>query len=191
MNTKSTFNFVEQLNLLPKEALEACYKCFKKERLEKGAFVIKEQQYCNKVHFIEKGAARAFSYKKGKEVTNWFAFENEALTSYYSFMTQKQSRENIQIEEDAILYSIERKDLERLYQEFHGIERLGRKIIEYYYNWQEERIYSLQCLSAKERYLQLMEKERHLLQRATLGQVASYLGITQETLSRIRKEILF
>ena len=64
-------------------------------------------------------------------------------------------------------------------------------VLEYYYNWQEERIFSLQCLSAKERYCQLIEKEQHLLQRASLGQIASYLGITQETLSRIRKEIRF
>lgn len=139
--------------------------------------------------FLESGSARSFHYIDAKEMTNWFVFNNMPLTSYFSFVTQSPSKETIQFLEDTTLYSINYNDLQLLYKEFHGIEKLGRKIAEFYFIWQEERTLSLQSLSAKERYEKLLIQEAHLLQKVSLGQIASYLGITQESLSRIRKNI--
>lgn len=104
-------------------------------------------------------------------------------------MTKKPSRESIQFLEGGEVHYVTSDQLQSLYDQYRGIERLGREIIEYYYNWQEERIFSLQCETSIERYQKLLHQESHLLEKASLGHIASYLGITQETLSRIRKEI--
>ncbi len=181
-------NFINQFQPLTEVEFNAMSEGLQLEQHKKGTFLIKEQQYCNRLYFVQKGSARAFFNKDGKEVTTWFAFENQVLTSYYSFISQKKSLESIQLLEDTTLYSIHYDNLQQLYTDFHGIERLGRKITEFYYQWQEERLFSLQFHTAKERYEKLLIQEPHLLQKAALGHIASYLGITQETLSRIRKK---
>lgn len=179
--------FIAQFESLSNEAFESLYGCLRPEAFEKGDFLIREQQYSNHLYFLQEGSARAFFHKDGKEVTTWFAFENQMLTSFYSFISRTPSIENIQFLEKSTLFSIHHEKLQKLYQEYHEIERLGRKITEFYYQWQEERIFSLQFHSAKERYQKLIANEPHLLQKVSLGHIASYLGITQETLSRIRK----
>jgi CRP/FNR family transcriptional regulator, anaerobic regulatory protein len=104
----------------------------------------------------------------------------------YSFVSQKPSFENIEILEPSVLYAISYDNLQKMYLEFPEFNLIGRLFTEKYYIELEERVMSLQFLTAKERYEKLLIQQPMLLQRVTLGQIASYLGITQETLSRIR-----
>jgi CRP-like cAMP-binding protein len=108
------------------------------------------------------------------------------VTSFFSFITRKPCIENIQLIEDSTLWAISYDDLQNLYDEYPDIERLGRIMNERYYVMLEERFVSNHFKEAKERYENLMNNAPHILQRVPLGYVASYLGITQETLSRIR-----
>ena len=169
---KNTLNnikeFITQFEQLSEEELNSLYESLKEEHLKKGDFLIREQQKSNYLYFLQEGSARAFFYKDGKEVTTWFAFENQTLTSYYSFITRTDSIENIQFLEKPVLYSIHYENLQKLYKEFHRIERLGRKITELYYKWQEERIFSLQFHTAKERYQKLLIQKPHLSQKKCL-----------------------
>jgi len=154
----------------------------------KGETIINCYERCDSIFFIDKGLVRGYYYDEDKEITNWFAQEQEFATSFYAFITNKSATENIQALEDCSLIEIPFLALQDLYKTFQETERLGRIITENYYIKLEERILSLQFKTAKERYQKFALSKPSLLQRASLGQIASYLGITQETLSRIRAE---
>lgn len=164
-------------------------KIAKKKTIEKGEILIQIGERCNDIYFIEKGLLRGYYYLEGKEITNWFALEGEFATCFYSFVVQKNSFETIQATEDTELIQISFSDLQALYKNYPETERLGRILTEIYYIRLEERLLNIQFKSAKERYLALLETKSNLIKRAPLGQIASYLGITQETLSRMRAEL--
>ena len=108
---------------------------------------------------------------------------------FYSFISKKPSAETIQALEDCEVQQLSYAALQNLYIHFPETERIGRIITESYYIKLEERMLNMQFKTAKERYDKLLRSNASLLQRASLGQIASYLGITQETLSRIRAEV--
>ena len=129
---------------------------------------------------------RGFYNLDGKEITHWFAFEEDFVTSFHSFITQQPAVENIQLLEGSILWSISKDSLSQLLTEYHEIEKLVRIAYEKYYIRLEERFVNAHFKTATERYQQLLLHTPHILERVPLGQIASYLGISQETLSRIR-----
>ena len=170
---------------LASELKNSCVKI----SIPKGKLIAEIDHKCPDLFFIEKGLMRGYYFDDGKDITNWFAQENEFATCLYAFITLKPSFENIQTLEDCELIRIPYVTLQHLYSAFPETERLGRIITETYYLKLEERLLSLQFKTAKERYQSLSRSKPSLLQRASLGQIASYLGITQETLSRIRAEV--
>ncbi|MGE0568482.1 MAG: Crp/Fnr family transcriptional regulator [Bacteroidia bacterium] len=156
--------------------------------LKKGDLCIDINKPCDQLFFINEGLLRGYHFEDGKEITNWFALENEFATCFYSFITKQKSVEAIEAVENCHLSYITYNDLQSVYKEFPETERLGRIITENYYIKLEERLQNLKLKSAKERYWQLQKSNPNLLLRASLGQIAGYLGITQETVSRIRSE---
>jgi CRP/FNR family transcriptional regulator, anaerobic regulatory protein len=152
----------------------------------KGEILLHEDKICNHLFLIKKGFLRGFHYHEGKEITAWFGFENDIATSIYSFVSQKPGFENIEVIEDSILYGISHDDLNTIYQQHPEFNYVGRLLTEKYYVDLMERTLCLQFQSAKESYNQLVATHPHILKRASLGHIASYLGISQETLSRIR-----
>jgi CRP-like cAMP-binding protein len=122
-------------------------------------------------------------------VTHWFSLAPDFFTSFHSFITLKPAVENIQLMEPSVLWSISKEQLSGLMQKYHEIERLVRIAYEGYYIRLEERFVNAQFKTATERYLDLLEQSPHILDRMPLGYIASYLGISQETLSRIRSRI--
>lgn len=157
--------------------------------VDKGAFLIKQDERCSDMYFIQKGLIRGYYNEDGKEITSWFAQEGEFATCFYSFISNKPSFENVQTVEKCELIKITNTTLQNLYLQFPETERIGRIIVENYYLKLDERFLNVQFKSAKERYQNLILSKPSLLQRASLGQIASYLGISQETLSRIRAEM--
>lgn len=160
----------------------------KRVSIPRNEILVKNGERCRNLYFIEKGLIRGFYYDAGKEITHWFGKEEEFATSFYSFITNEPSPETIETLEDCELTCIAHNDLQELYKLFPETERIGRIITETYYIDLEERFLNIQFKSAKERYLNLLNKNPSLIQRASLGQIATYLGITQETLSRVRAE---
>ncbi len=179
---------ISHYSRLSKEALKDMKAVLNRVELAKGAFLITEGKVCKHIYFLEKGCLRGYYNLDGKEITYWFAFEKNFVTSFFSFITGKACVENIQTIEDCTLWSISYEDLQLLYDRHPDIERLGRIMNERYYVMLEERFVSNHFKEAKERYDNLMNNAPHILQRVPLGYVASYLGITQETLSRIRNK---
>jgi CRP-like cAMP-binding protein len=185
---KTFFTHIQQycqLNNATQKSLEAVLQ---KVELEKGTFLITEEKMCNHLYFLERGSVRGFYNLDGKEVTYWFAFENNFVTSFLSFITRKPGMENIQAMEDCTLWAVTYNDLQKLYTKHPSMERLGRIVHERYYVMLEERFLSNHFKEARDRYENLLANAPYILQRVPLGHVASYLGITQETLSRIRNK---
>ena len=118
----------------------------------------------------------------------FFSFENDFVTSFHSFITLEPSVENIQLLEGSILWSISKEQLTQLFNRYHEIERLVRIAYEKYYIRLEERYVNAQFKTAKELYENLLRQTPYILERVPLGYIASYLGISQETLSRIRSK---
>ncbi len=173
---------------LSTEAKNALGHCFEKVMLAKNEYLLNEGQVCRQLYFLEHGALRGFYNLDGKEITHWFGFENDFVTSFHSFTTREPAVENIQLMEGSILWAISKDTVADLFNQYHEIERLVRIAYEKYYIRLEERFVNAQFKTARERYENLVQQTPHILERVPLGYVASYLGISQETLSRIRSQ---
>jgi CRP-like cAMP-binding protein len=181
-------NQLKTFSSLSTEAVAALENCFEKIIISKGDFLLKEGKICKHLYFLEKGAVRGFYTIDGKEITHWFGFENDFVTSFYSFSTEKPAVENIQALEYATFWGIPKATITKLFEQHRDIESLVRIGYEKYYIRLEDRFVNAQFKTAKELYENLLLLQPHILERVPLGFVASYLGITQETLSRIRNK---
>ena len=141
---------------------------------------------CKTIYFIRKGVARIYYFKDGIDITESFFFENSIIARVESLFTGKPSRKAIQILENAEIIAIDAGRLFKLYDTYPEIERLFRKIFEAAYVETVNRIEGMQFHSAEERYNALITEAPNVLMRVPLKYVASYLGITQVSLSRIR-----
>lgn len=141
---------------------------------------------CRTIYFINKGIARIYYYKDGIDITDSFAFENNIIVRVESLFTGKPSRKAIQVLEDAEITAIDANKLFKLYDSFPEIERLFRKIFEASHVDTVNRIEGIQFHTAEERYKALLSEAPDVIKRVPLKYIASYLGITQVSLSRIR-----
>jgi CRP-like cAMP-binding protein len=128
--------------------------------------------------------------KEDKEVNTNFFFENDFLSCFQSYLSQKASRHYLQAMEDSELLTFSFNDLEKAYDRSHNWERIGRKLAEECYIATAERSESFLFLTGEERYLDLLEKKREIFERIPLYHIASYLGIERESLSRLRKNLI-
>jgi len=182
------FEHIRQYCKLGEPALNSLGAELRKVAMPKGTFLITEAKVCDQIYFLEKGCLRGYYNLDTKEISYWFAFEHSFVTSYFSFITRKPGIENIQLLEDCTLWSVSYERLQHLYETHPDMERLGRIMHERYYVMLEERFVSNHFKEARERYDNLITQAPHILQRVPLRYIASYLGITQETLSRIRNK---
>ena len=166
------------------KAIEQKTKHFQKK---KNSHLLKQGQILASYFVLNKGIIRSYIYRNEKEINVWFGAENQIFGAIMPMYANKPSPENIQFLEDSEVYSISVDDLENLYKTYPELNLIGRKIAEELCVILEERINSLHFETATERYRSLIIQMPYLQQRINLGHIASFLGITQETLSRIRK----
>lgn len=143
---------------------------------------------CKTVYFVQEGCARIFYYKDGNDITEHFAFENDIIVRAESLFTGLPTSKGIQAIAKTTMISIQSDALFKLYDQHHDIERLFRLIFEKEYINTVKRIESLQFKTAKERYAELLETTDYI-QKIPLKYIATYLGITQVSLSRIRADM--
>ncbi len=171
---------------LSSEALVDVKEVGQIREVAKGDILVREGEYSYELFYVVQGGARAYYLKEGKTITDWFAFENDFISSIISFFLQVPSQHYIEILEDTTFMVLQLQDIEALCDKHHDFERLCRLSAIKTMIQLQQRIVSLQFKSSKERYDSLLEKYPQIELRAPLGDIASYLGITQETLSRIR-----
>lgn len=150
--------------------------------------LLAEGEKCTTMAFISKGAFRMYYLKEGKEINTNFFFENEFVFDYDSFLQDKISKYNIQCLEDAVLIKFSQKLLQDNYEKSKNWDRFGRIMAESCYKKISSRMEGLLFLNGEQRYNELVQNERHILERVPLYHIASYIGLERESLSRLRKK---
>jgi CRP-like cAMP-binding protein len=154
----------------------------------KGDLVHDADKVCTKSYFITKGLLRTYFLKDGKEISEYFSSENEWVNSPKSMFQQKTDIYYIDALEKTEVFCLKINDLGFLFDNFSEMERYARLSMGTVFGHLMERIVSMRFTTAKEKYEHFCETYHGIYHRIPLGMVASYLGITQETLSRIRAE---
>lgn len=182
--------YVDQFVKLSDAEMEAFFLATRSKKLKKKELLIKEGDVCSFIGFFTEGYFR-FYYTdvNGHEVTSDFHFAPGFITSYTSFLTQSPSRTNVQAMEDMDVLQISKTNLYDLYPKHHRIETLGRLMAEHVFITSETHLLMILSQTAETRYRILLDKYPGFINKIPLQYIASYLGITQETLSRIRKSI--
>jgi CRP-like cAMP-binding protein len=140
-------------------------------------------------YFILSGIGRVYYFADGNEITDYFAWEGQFIGALDSLFSGKPGLFGVQFLEETHALCLRYSDLNRLYSRYHELEHIGRIIATQSYLDELTRTKAFQTVNAKERYKILLQTEAHLLQRVSLGHIASYLGISQVQLSRIRGEV--
>jgi CRP-like cAMP-binding protein len=168
--------------------LELLFSCARQKRLARGKNVLEAGQVCRHIYLVESGYLRCFYNKDGKEINLQFALENAFVTDLKSLRGGIPSEYTIQAAEPASLWLFGKEDLLALYQASPEIESFGRRLLEELLMRQEEHSRLFTLHTPLERYQYLARHHAGLLQRVSLSQLSSYLGMARETLSRIRKQ---
>jgi CRP-like cAMP-binding protein len=181
-------DIIQSIYLLSKLVLEEVLGHFQHLEYPKNYFLLKSGKPCQHLWFMTKGAVRYFyTNDQGKEMNTWFSLDTQIITDTTSFVKQEPAQESIQLIEDSEMYSIEYAALQALLQKHHSFALWQIKLVELHYVSQiEDRLSDLQFLDAKQRYQKLLNQYPDITNRVSLGNIASYLNITQETLSRVR-----
>jgi len=178
---KSYFGVVQ------KEELQTIVSLFKSETLTKGDFYLKTGKNSDRLSFVKTGLLRIFVTTPEKEITQWISNKGSFVTDLSGFVFEKPARWNIQALTEVEVYSIYRRDyleLGRLVPNWHILEKL---FIARCFSMLEDRIFSHLSMSAEERYHYFFENNKELFLQVPLQYIASMLGMTAETFSRIRK----
>lgn len=181
-------NISRHINLTKEE--EDYFKSILKHRvLRKRQYLLQAGDVCRYENYIIKGCLRAYTVdNKGEEHIAMFGMEDWWISDLYSFLTETPATQHIDALEDSEVFSIEKKDLENLYKEVPKFDRLMRILLQNAFVTNQNRILASISQTAEEQYLAFIQKYPSLEQRVPQHQIASYLGITPETISRIRKQ---
>ena len=180
---------LDKIHVLPEVSKSALKACVTEINYPKGHILLRAEKIETSIYFIKKGIARAYANRDANEVTFWFGKEGDTLLSMNSYVANKKGYEDVELLEDCELYQLKTEQLQSLFDNDITIANWGRKFAEKELLKTEERLISRQFRTATERYADLLQNNPDLLLRIQLGHIASYLGITQVSLSRIRSEI--
>lgn len=186
---RALFELFSSIHPMSDGLQKALFELLKKKEVAKKTYLLKTGHVCDHIFFIEKGIFRCFYIVNEKEISSWFMKEEDVIISVESFFKRKPSYESIQAIEDSIVHYISYKELNWLYVNFIEFNVIGRVLTENYYTLSEQRLYSIRSMKAVDRYSYLLTHFPDLIRRVPSGYIASYLGITTETLSRIKRFI--
>jgi CRP-like cAMP-binding protein len=179
---KSISNF----SALSPEVMKIFIGAWQQWSVPKDHFLVRGQEVCDYIFFIKKGIARIYYYKGDKEITEWIAMDEEFFLSIISFFERTPSKLIIQTLEPAEVMGIHYNDLTRLAAQHHEVETLFRKMLTSSLILSQHRMDSIQFETAQQRYEKLVQNYPQIIRRVPLSYIASFLGVTLETLSRIR-----
>jgi CRP-like cAMP-binding protein len=159
------------------------------KKYKKGDFLLRQNEICGKSYLVIDGIARKYYLNDGKEITTELYFENDLAISFDSYALQQPSKEFIEALTDITVSITHYTAFQEAKAKYPKLLVLDLMITEYYAMWVENRLFEFHTMSATERYVDILEKSPHIVQTVPLTIIASYLGISLETLSRIRAKI--
>ena len=173
------------------DELEVISKLIEPIQLHKGDFFSNPEKTCNILGFLNNGILRVYHLNDGKEVTDYFntTDRNPFVSSFASFLNRRPSRQYVEALTDVEVLTISYTNLQNLYDSSKKFERIGRLLAEKNYLLNLERIESLQYHDATKRYLSFLQLYPNLVNEIQNHYIASYLGVTAESLSRIRRNL--
>lgn len=184
----SITDFLSTLIPFTKDELNDISDHFKKESVPKNQILVRQGDICKSLYFIEQGMGRSYYLNEnGKEITQWFFGIGKFMSSVDSFFQQSPSLYYLEVLEDSIVYSISKKEIDALFSKYHKMEKLGRLVTIEMLTKMVNKLNAIQFQTARERYDYMLAEFPDIAHQVPLGHIASYLGMTQETLSRIRK----
>lgn len=183
--------FVSRFVTLNEEEWNAVLPLIKIRDLKKNDYFVREGEVAKYISFTQKGYLRVFYNHDGNEITRDISPLHSFVTALPSFISHEPSFEVIQAITDCKLFVIYRDDLEDLYNHYINWQKVGRRVMEEMFVETQNRIYSFITKSAEMRYKEMMNKFPDIFRHVPLQFIASYLGITSQSLSRLRKAIQF
>jgi CRP-like cAMP-binding protein len=181
--------FISQFPHYTEGAFELAKPYLQEQTINKGEHILRQGSKCHDIHFVISGMFKVYYLRDGVSVTSCFCKEGRFTTSYRSLISSQPSELNIQATEPAETVRIAYEDLKKLYSQDLFWQQIGRLITEQEYLVTECYTRLINDTSAKQRYLNVLENEPDLLQRVSLADLASYLQVTPETISRIRRQL--
>lgn len=183
-------DYLSKLKTFSPEEIEAIAEHTQVEEFKKGSLLIREGDTCKSCFFVLKGCIRQYQIKDGKERTTGFYTENQTAILYSSYMQQEPSAYFLECMEDSILTTGTREQELKLHKQFPKLEYLTYSLLPNDYQRIQDQLATMLSMNAEERYLHLLENQPQLVQRVPLQHLASYIGVTPESFSRIRKRIM-
>jgi CRP-like cAMP-binding protein len=180
---------ISEISPLSPQAMGHFTAAWKHWQVPKDQLLLREHTISDYIYFIEKGVARIYYYKNEKEITEWVAMDNQFFLSITSFFQRVPSHLIIQTLEPSEVYGIHHTDFMALADKHHEIERLLRKMVTGSLILSQIRMGSIQFETAHQRYERLLKESPDIIKRVPLSFIASFLGVTLETLSRIRSSL--
>jgi CRP-like cAMP-binding protein len=189
-NKELLFNFLASFGILTESEIDEFVQLTTRKHLDKSDYFIREGETCKYVAFVLSGILRSYYRSdKGEEITYCITFPENLMTAYSSFLTSKPTQENIQAITPMELLIISKEKVENLASKSTNWMFFLKVIAEQQYIELEKRTFRLQGRNVKNRYSDLMQNQPEYLKAVPLHYLASYLGVSQRHLSRIRKEI--
>ncbi|MBX2877327.1 MAG: Crp/Fnr family transcriptional regulator [Saprospiraceae bacterium] len=189
MNTELIFSNIAKHISLNEEEKNHFSGLLEEQVLRKNEFVLRQGERCQQLFFVNAGILRAYYLnEQGKDATMMFAMEDWWITDMYCFLNGLPAMVNIQVVESARILSLSKEKLDRLYQDIPKFNLFFRILMQNAYCREQVRMMQRLSLPAKDRYEEFLEKYPRLAKQVTLKQIASYLGVTPEFLSYIRKK---
>jgi CRP-like cAMP-binding protein len=182
--------YLKQFFQVHENDLEKVASFFEPETLHKGDFLVKQGHYCDRLSFITSGLMRIYADGPKTEITQWISSPGYFVTELNSFLFQSPSRFHIQCLSDVGLFTIRKKEYEHLQDIIPDWNKLEKAFLAKCFVMLEDRVFAHLSLSAEERYERFFETQKELLHQVPLQYIASMLGMTPETFSRVRKKHL-
>ena len=177
----------ENFGELTDEEIEVLQPYFREEKLAKNKFFTQTDKYCRKLSLVKTGLLRIYRLSDGKEITQWISTPNYFITEISSFFFDRPSRLSIQALTDVELLTIDKKSYLELSKKLPKWKEIETQFIAKCFAILEDRVFSHLSMSAEERYNLYFEQNKELFNQVPLHYIASVLGMSAETFSRIRK----
>jgi CRP-like cAMP-binding protein len=184
---KKAIDFLHQVNPLSEALRIYLYETMRSESLRKKVKLLRSGHICRHIYFVEKGLFRCYVRRGDKEICKWFMREGDVIISVNSFFNQVPAQETIESLEDSEVHSITYAELQTIYEKFPEFRRTGQWLTQQYYCQSELRADDLRMKPSEELYEDFIRDHPELNGRISDTHLSSYLGITIQTLMRIKR----